>query len=240
MLNPEQHSHEESQPSSQSSSQSSFERFASSSDSASHHDEGYPHHQALNLRVGFGRRFGAYLMDGLYVLIASILLYFGAMRVNPVWVESLASSEEFNLSTNDDSDDEEREAQLDNVREMAQKLYVVIIFSSLITIPYSFIELRTGASPGKYVLGIKVATLYGEQTGRQRLAKRWLVKNSGTLISLLALGLGVGFLDTIATLATLGMLFGCFLVLTPERMALHDLIAGTAVYRTNDIIEYEE
>lgn len=200
-------------------------------------DEGYPRYQALALRVGFGRRAGAYLMDGLYIMIASILLYFGAMRINPVWVDGLASSEEVNLSTNDDNDDEEREIQLDNVKEMAQKLYVVVLFSSLIALPYSMMELRTGVSPGKYVLGIKVAGLYGEQASRQLLARRWLIKNSGTLLGLIAFVVGIGFLDTLATLASFGVIFGCFLVLTPDRMALHDLGAGTAVFRKEDVLE---
>jgi uncharacterized RDD family membrane protein YckC len=219
------------------SEQSPNEQFSASATYHGATHQGYPHYQALTLRVGFGRRFGAYLMDGLYIMIASILLYFGAMHINPTWVDGLASSEEFNLSTNDDNDDEEREAQLDNIKEMAQKLYVVVLFSSLITLPYSMIELRTGVSPGKYVLGIKVAGLYGEQANMGLLARRWLVKNSGSLLGVFAFSLSIGILDTLATLMSLGVIFGCFLVLTPERMALHDLGAGTAVFRKEDVIE---
>ncbi len=221
--------HPDSAPEQHSSSSSSEHQYGSLPDNK------YAPIEVRMKRVTFGRRLGAYLMDGLYITILSVLLYFAVERWNPTYIERIGSVEEFNLSTDDDSDDAEREAQMESAKELAQKMIVVVFFSTFIVLPYSMMELRTGVSPGKYVLGIAVAESFGYRASQRLLLKRWAVKNAGTLLGTVGIVTGLGVIDTLATLASIGVIAGCFLVLTPERMTLHDMLSGTAVFRKHDV-----
>jgi uncharacterized RDD family membrane protein YckC len=66
---------------------------------------------------------------------------------------------------------------------------------------------------------------------------RFLFKNSGSLIGMLAtiIGAVVPFLGMIlgwvAALAGLAIFIGCFLTLGAQRQALHDMLAHTAVFK---------
>lgn len=98
---------------------------------------------------------------------------------------------------------------------------------------YPVIEGVTGRSPGKRLLGYRIAAEDGTPAGVGRLLARSAVKNLGNIVSLLALlvGIGLGF----ASFVNLVVAAGCFLVLGDNRQALHDLLLRTAVFRARDI-----
>ncbi len=100
---------------------------------------------------------------------------------------------------------------------------------------YSLIEAFAGASPGKMVLKLKVGFEDGRPASVSTWVARWAVKYAGTLLGVLALLPGLHLLGTLASLATVVIFVGCFLVLGDKRQALHDIAARTAVFRTSDL-----
>lgn len=107
--------------------------------------------------------------------------------------------------------------------------------SSGVTFFYSLIEAFTGASPGKMALRLKIGLANGRRAPLRVCVRRWAVKYSGALFGLLG---AVPFLSPLAVFATaagLVIFLGCFLALGDRRQALHDLVAGTAVFRTPDL-----
>jgi uncharacterized RDD family membrane protein YckC len=101
---------------------------------------------------------------------------------------------------------------------------------------YSIIEACTGASPGKMMLGYKVAN--ADRTGGDisLYLKRWAIKNASSVFSMLAFVTGLIFLNPLGSIIGFVMFFGCFLALGDDRQALHDKIAKTAIYHKKDII----
>jgi uncharacterized RDD family membrane protein YckC len=100
---------------------------------------------------------------------------------------------------------------------------------------YSLIEALTGASPGKRALGLKVGLEPGREAPVGVYLRRWAVKFSGTLLGLAGAVPGLHAIGLLAPVAGLVVFIGCFLVLGDKRQALHDLAAGTAVFRRADL-----
>jgi uncharacterized RDD family membrane protein YckC len=71
-----------------------------------------------------------------------------------------------------------------------------------------FFIASSGATPGKFMMGLRVVAVSGEKIGFGRALLRWI----GEFVS--GLTLGIGYL---------------MVIWHPERRALHDLIAGTKV-----------
>lgn len=100
---------------------------------------------------------------------------------------------------------------------------------------YSLIEAFTGASPGKMALGLKVGLADGRQASVAVYGRRWAIKYSGTLLGLVGALPGFHVTALMAPAAGIIVFVGCFLALGDERQALHDLAAGTAVFRKGDL-----
>ena len=107
------------------------------------------------------------------------------------------------------------QAQLESTGDSPPDLALLIRFQLIFTGVYSGVTLaylvafhgRWGATPGKRLLGLAVVTSDGGRLGNLGALGRGLA----SLLSLLTFGLGY------------------LLILTPQRRALHDLIAGTQV-----------
>ena len=114
---------------------------------------------------------------------------------------------------------------------------VASLVGSLVGLAYWSTEIFRAASPGKMILGLKIGSETGAPATQNELVTRWLVKNSGGLIGLVAAVIGavVPFLGMVigwvAALANLAIFVGCFLTLGQTRQALHDILAHTAVYK---------
>ncbi|HNV01898.1 MAG TPA: RDD family protein [Vicinamibacterales bacterium] len=107
--------------------------------------------------------------------------------------------------------------------------------TSGVTFLYSLIEAFTGASPGKMALRLKIGLEDGRRAPLPVCVRRWAVKYSGALFGLLGAVPLLSPLAMFATAAGLLVFLGCFLALGDRRQALHDLAAGTAVFRTPDL-----
>ncbi|HET9707539.1 MAG TPA: RDD family protein, partial [Gemmatimonadales bacterium] len=106
----------------------------------------------------------------------------------------------------------------------------IILAAYLIVVVYFLFEGLTGYTLGKLILGIRIANDDGTAAGVGKLLYRYLLKNSGSFLALVALFTGVHALATLGNLAGLLIFVGCFFTLGMKRQAFHDMIAKTAVY----------
>jgi uncharacterized RDD family membrane protein YckC len=88
------------------------------------------------------------------------------------------------------------------------------------------------ASPGKWLLGLSVAAADGSPAPTGNRLARWVLKCSALWGTALALAVGSCPIAVAAAVAGLVTLGGFFLAISPRAQALHDRVAGTAIYST--------
>ena len=103
--------------------------------------------------------------------------------------------------------------------------------TALLGIGYPLIEGVTGASPGKWVLGLRIGHASGTAGDTALYVKRFAIKFIRPLLGALAGATGLGMLGWLAGPAGLVISLGTLLLLAPHRQALHDKLAVTAVFR---------
>jgi uncharacterized RDD family membrane protein YckC len=174
-------------------------------------------------RVGFLPRLGAFLIDlGIFTAAVHLLLFVDVV---------------LNLET-----------PLNNIG------IVSLLGGSVVVVVYGYLEVLMAGTPGKKLCGLVIGSQDGQRATKRTLLKRWAVKQIAIffaaptlfLWSLLSpfnyhlrlpdyvkeAVLALAIVDTVLTGILLVMaLGGCFFALTPARQALHDKLAGTAVYR---------
>ena len=167
-------------------------------------------------RIGFGPRFGATLLDILFVILLSTPLTLmgglAATFISALGLDALASEEDAAAFT---------------MIGIGAGILATAVLIGILAMAYTLIEAFTGASPGKRVMGLQVAREDGSKGDVQLYLVRWALKNSGNLLQFV--------LPLISTLASLVFFFGCFAALGDKKQALHDIIAKTAVYKKSDI-----
>ena len=104
------------------------------------------------------------------------------------------------------------------------------IVVSLLMIAYSSFEVFAGATPGKMILGLKIATARGTPADRWTLALWWSAKQAPLLLVLVhALTLDV-LSHFLAGLMNTVVVVGCLQALDEHKRAWHDEWARTAVF----------
>lgn len=103
--------------------------------------------------------------------------------------------------------------------------------TALLGIGYPLIEGVTGASPGKWVLGLRIGHANGTAGDTVLYIKRFAIKFIRPVLGALAGLTGLGMLGWLAAPAGLVISLGTLLLLAPHRQALHDKLAMTAVFR---------
>jgi hypothetical protein len=114
------------------------------------------------------------------------------------------------------------------------------VVSAVVGLAYMFTEVMNAASPGKMILGLVIGTVDGASAPQDVLLKRYLIKNAGNLIGLVAAILAIPIIHSllvlVGALVGLGLAFASlYLVLRPEKLALWDQMAGTAVFRSAEL-----
>lgn len=118
---------------------------------------------------------------------------------------------------------------------IAGGLIALLAVSAVVGGLYPLIEGVTGASPGKWLLGLHVGRDDGGRGDVGLFLKRMLIKSIQSVL-VLASGLtGVALLGLLAGPAGLVIQVGTLLMLAPHRQALHDKLAQTAVYRRREL-----
>lgn len=182
----------------------------------------------LELRVGFGRRLGAFLLDGVILAIILIAVFSatGFIQANVEFYEKIAVFMESN----------NYEYMNDLIAQFTKENLMSYMFIPLIVLFFGILEILVAASPGKLLLDIRIAKDNRAKADTQSLLKRYFYKNSAQLLSFLNYLLLVGVLDTLSTLLSLAFIIGCFFVLGRKRQGFHDMLAKTAVYRKDDVL----
>lgn len=177
-------------------------------------------------RVGFGLRFAAVLIDSAIVLIVTILL----MKFSGF----LDSATEFSNSFMDLAQSDPGAAEAMQLQFITDNISF-FLFSSIFTLLYFSLEIFVGASLGKILLSIQIANSDKTPAAYGKLALRYFTKHIASIISFVWVLTLIGFLNTLSSILFLVMIIGCFFALSQKKMALHDLIAKTAVYKKDDL-----
>ncbi len=182
------------------------------------------------LRVGFGMRFLAWIVDWILILIlaglVTLFLVTSDITVPTAHPESTA-----------DITSMYRWMGI-SPEEAAKYAYGAASFSYalvLISFGYSLIGAMFGASPGKMIFGLTVAHSDGRRGSISLWIRRWAVRDANVYLQLAALLPTLSFLDNIGAFIGIVIFIGCFMAAGQERLALHDRIAQTAVFRRSDI-----
>jgi len=115
--------------------------------------------------------------------------------------------------------------------------------SALIGLCWFGVEAIWGATPGKRLLRLRIGTEAGARAPLHTYALRWAVKNAPALIGLLALFVSMNlprignWITLLSNLSGVVILAGCFIAYGSDHQALHDILAGTAVYRAKSLPE---
>lgn len=168
-------------------------------------------------RIGFGRRFGAYIIDFFITSMLGFLVIYFTGAIHEI------------LNIKD---------ILNNMTEIILILEDSTLISSLLILLYYTTEIFFGASPGKMILGIVIADSNRNGAEIGKLVKRCLLKHSNTILSIVALITAISLLETLSSLIILIIIVGFFFTLSNKRQALHDSLTSTAVYFKENIKKY--
>jgi len=180
------------------------------------------------LRVGFGPRAGAAVIDvlletALAIIIGLVLLSMD-MQLNFLTAEQLESLQTiYKLLGMSQSE----------AASLVSSISVFTFSGIVINVAYPAIEGLTGRTPGKLALGLVVAHADGQRGTMGLWMKRMFIKNISAFLRFLAILPALNFLDYLGSFLGIVIIVGCFFALGYDRLALHDRIAGTAVFRTS-------
>jgi len=193
----------------------------------------YPTPPIQELRVGFGKRFGAYLVDFLIILLlGGILSAVVPIKETSLWKNT---QEQFDAERQKLEDQGRSEEEIEMGMKFAEGAAMIGIIASFVALLYSLVELFTGASPAKHMFGIIAAHANGAPGNLPLWGARWFIKTSGSILSVIGVLTAVELFGTIGTILSVVIFIGCFFALGQEKQALHDKIAKTAVFHKEDV-----
>jgi uncharacterized RDD family membrane protein YckC len=109
--------------------------------------------------------------------------------------------------------------------------YAAAVASSVAWLAYSSLEVAAAGTPGKLVLGLRIAYPDGSTADRWTLFLRWSTKQLPAILGLLYLLTTFVPVRLLANFAELLVLIGCLFASTDSKQAWHDRWAKTAVCR---------
>jgi len=184
-----------------------------------------PAPDVTGLRKGFGPRLGALILDIIIAVVcgAVIAAAFGPALGKLVGAEEMAAEAMKDVP----AEAAEGAAFAGSIMSGAIGTILAMIITFML---YGLIEAFTGASPGKMILGMKIANPDATPASVGKLFGRYAVKNGNSILSFLGYVAGVAALGKIGGLWGLAVFIGCFFALGGSKQALHDIIVKTAVY----------
>ncbi len=191
--------------------------------------EQYDYVDELDFRVGFGKRFLAWFIDIvifsgiLFTVIVSTGIYDLYVEFFSTMMESGGASVDPNL-----------------MADFEQVGYQITMYSTVIGLLYFSLEVIYGATIGKMLMGLRIAHADRTWGSIQKLMIRSAIKNISFVFNVLFLATSAAIISTFGTILGFVAFIGCFVVLSEKKQALHDLIAGTAVYYKAEIMTPEE
>jgi uncharacterized RDD family membrane protein YckC len=178
----------------------------------------------MESRVGFGPRLGAWALDLVIFLIVGGLCAGSVARLFP---EALARQVAEAAS---------KAAQApENVRSVMAGIQRFTLGLTMLGPIYGLIEAFTGTSPGKMILGLRIAQADAAPAPIGQLFGRYAIKGSGQLLGVAFVLTGMKALQGVSLVAAVGIFVGCFFTLGVARQAVHDMLLKTAVFRRSDL-----
>jgi uncharacterized RDD family membrane protein YckC len=181
------------------------------------------------VRVGFGPRFGAALIDAVVVWALGMLLSGLVAGIFPDYVQEVIHRSQAKM---DPKVAQQMAFMVGFMQSMARWAAGAIFVGVL----YGLIEGFTGRALGKLLLGLRIADADGRAASIPRLLGRMAIKQSGQLLGLVAMVTGVYAIAQVSQAPGWVILIGFLLVLGKKRQSLHDMATKTAVYRNTDVI----
>jgi uncharacterized RDD family membrane protein YckC len=168
-------------------------------------------------RIGFGPRLGAALIDIVFTWILMLIAIF-VTGMNEIFSGSFIET-----ITNQ------------SVMQDFQKEFLPIAI--LIGFLYYSMEIFLAATPGKLILGLQIANDDGKRASMGKLFLRFSVKNVSNYTNLLFYITASMIFSTIGSVLGIIILVGFFFVLSKNKQAFHDMLAKTAVYKRNAVLD---
>lgn len=165
----------------------------------------------VDARIGFGKRLLASTID--FVLMFVVALVIGFVGIGAFMSRMLLPG---NSATG-----------------LFGAMAGILVTMVLVGVFYPLIEGFTGWSPAKRLLGLEIGTADGEVAPLQTLLTRYAVKNASMLVGFIGIITGISILGTAGSLLAVVVTVGCLMALMAPRQALHDRIAGTAVFKAD-------
>lgn len=173
-------------------------------------------------RIGFGRRLGAFLIDFVFIFGLGYIL----ASISGDYLEKFV---DFSKMTDE---------QLDAV-SATPIMYTLSILMPVATVVVSFIyniiEGFLGYTIGKLMLGIQIGNQDGTPAEQGTLMLRFALKNISSIIGLIGLAVMISTINTVGSVLGIVVLIGCFFALGDKKLALHDMIAKTAVFKKSEL-----
>ncbi|MBL7974087.1 MAG: RDD family protein [Candidatus Kapabacteria bacterium] len=180
-------------------------------------------------RVGFGKRLGASVLNFVIMALISVVIGLALNSMIEPYVQELIAKQ---------LEDVPNAADIPEFATTFMRLSISFgLVGGCIGILMSLLEVFTGASVGKMILGIVVAHENGKRGTVSLWALRWLLKHLDSLISFAGLILAIKALSNTSTGILVIYVVGCFMVLGARRQGFHDMIAKTAVFEKEDITD---
>jgi uncharacterized RDD family membrane protein YckC len=174
-------------------------------------------------RVGFWLRVGASVID---IVIVMVLALVARGLIASLFPDQLAVALGWQL---------EKVPPGAPGRGFAEGMATMGFAAGFLGLAYGLFEGLAGWSPGKLLLSLRIVDEGGQRAPLGKLLARYAIKQSASILALVALFLASKPLSTTGTIASVIIFLGFFLVLTRSKQALHDKIAGTAILRKADV-----
>lgn len=170
----------------------------------------------MDKRIGFGPRLGALLIDTVVVCIAVVI-------IGPVVGGVLGAVALGAVAQGTDA------AGSAAAGGMLGAIGGLVLGAPIIGALYFLMEGITGYTVGKLALGLRIGTAEMTPAPVSKLLLRFCCKHPHFVLGTLGV-FTFGALGTFGALLGVVSFLGCFAAIGEKRLALHDIIAGTAVF----------
>ena len=177
-------------------------------------------------RIGFGRRLGAYLIDGVFFTLVMVIAAF-----------STGIADEL-MDLFPGGDFSQLAYQIESFTEFTTNRIVPLTLA--VTFVYYSLEVIFAQTPGKMLLGIIIGTDDKKLAPYSQLFMRFAMKNLSSFLTLAFVLTAASFFYTMASIVSYVILIGCLFVFGLKKQALHDMIAKTAVYFKDELEQFNK
>ena len=178
-------------------------------------------------RIGFGRRFGAYMID---------IVFYTLFLLVALFVTGIA--EEMMEMIPAGADATQIMLEIDGFTEFVASRLLPL--SLAITFVYYSLEVVFGQTVGKMLLGIIIGTDNKKFASYSQLFVRFAIKNLSSFMKLLFVLTAISFVEILSNVVSFVIVFGFLFVFGLKKQALHDTIAKTAVYFKDELQQFDK